>query len=142
MCVSTTCRHSEPPVAIRTCRGIFVLTVNGLLVFTPDVPNVVVHVLGGLGMRARNPAQLAVAETPALTVTVSLLLPVVGPVQYIVKSHCPAATVCNGRLVNAQTVVTPPAVDWMLQTFAAGVLVPTVWSIVDAVHGAAPVPCR
>jgi hypothetical protein len=121
---------------------VVVLTVNGLAVFAPDDPNVVVHVLSGLGMVGTNPAQLAVSETPALTVTVSLLLPVVGPVQYIVKSHRPAATVCSGRLVNAQTVVTPPVADWMLQAFASGVLVPTFWSMVDAVQGLAPVPCR
>src|SRR5260370_40149778 len=93
-------------------------------------------------MVARNPTQVAVSETPALTVTVSLVLPL-PPVQYIVKSQTPRATVCSGRLLNDQTVVTPPAVDWMLQTFAAGVLTPTAWSIlVGAAHGAAPVPCR
>src|SRR5712692_6143041 len=105
MCVSTTCRHSEPPVGIRTCRGIFVLTVNGLLEFTPDVLNVVVHVLGGLGMRARNPEQLALAETPERTGTMYLLVRVVGPLQYLVKSPCSPNTVCNGWLVMAETVV-------------------------------------
>src|SRR5437879_5425780 len=65
--VRTTCRHSDPPAGMT--RGSWlalVLTVKGLVVLAPDDPNVVVHVLGGLGTVATNPTQLAVAETPAL----------------------------------------------------------------------------
>src|SRR6266851_5588908 len=90
-------------------------------------------------MVARNPAQLAVSETPAATVTVSLVLPL-PPVQYMVKGQTPAATVCRGRLVNPQVDVTPPAAVWMAQ---AVVCVPIVWSSVLATHaGEVPLPCR
>src|SRR5260370_14329283 len=83
-------------------------------------------------------AQLAVTETPTLTVTVSLVFPS-PPVQYIEKLHTPAATVCAGRLVNPKTVVTPPGVDWIAQ---ARFFDPPSWSMVGASQaGAAPVPC-
>src|SRR5437879_10077735 len=115
-----------------------VLTVKGLTVLAPDDPNVVVHVLGGLGTVATNPTQLAVAETPALTVTVSLVAPV-PPVQNMVKSHKPAETVCSGRLLSSKTVVTPPALDWTLHGVARD---PISWSIVGTVQpGAMPAPC-
>ena len=97
------------------------------------------QVVPPFGIVATKPAQLAVAETPALTVTVSLVFPV-PPVQYMVKDHTPAATVCAGRLVNPQVDVTPPAVDWMEQGV---VCVPIVWSIVVATQaGDVPLPWR
>src|SRR6266581_2365403 len=64
-----------------------------------------------------NPAQLAVAEMPALNATVSFVEPV-PPVQYMVKAHTPADTVCSGRLVNSKTVVTPPELDWISHAVA------------------------
>ena len=64
------------------------------------------------GIVATNPTQLAVADTPAVMVTVSLVAPE-PPVQYMVKLQTPAVTVCAGRLVNPQVVVTPPDADWI-----------------------------
>jgi hypothetical protein len=137
VCVKTTCRQSEPPAGMTIGSNWGGLaTVNGLVAFAPDSPYVVVHVLGTVGTVATNPAQLAVTETPALTVTVSLVLPV-PPVQYIVKLHTPADTVCAGRFVKPNTVVTPPDDDWIAQGVA---WVPAFWSMVDVVH-AGP-PCR
>src|SRR5437764_6254227 len=90
-------------------------------------------------MEGVKPAQVAVAETPALTVTVSMVLPE-PPVQYIVNDHTPAVTVCAGRLVNPKTEVTPPDADWIWQGVACA---PTVWSMVKGTHrGPTPVPCR
>src|SRR2546421_8311958 len=113
-----------------------VLTVNGLVVLTPLDPYVDDQVEPTLGMSGTKAAQLDVAETPTAMLTVSFVFPV-PPVQYILKLHTPAATVCAGRLLNDHVVVTPP--DWIWHEV---VLVPTVWSTVLAVHpGAVPVPC-
>jgi hypothetical protein len=68
-------------------------------------------VVPAFGIAATNPAQLDVADIPALTVIVSFVLPF-PPFQYMVKVHTPAATVWAGRLVKPQTAVTPA--DWML----------------------------
>ena len=88
-------------------------------------------------MIATKPAQLAVAETPEVMLTESLVAPE-PPDQYIVKVHTPAATVCAGSPVHAQVVVTPPAADWIAQGVAR---VPTFASMVLAVQpGAVPVP--
>ena len=90
-----------------------------------------------MGISGTKAAQLDVAETPTAMLTTSLVLPL-PPVQYILKLHTPAATVCAGRLLNDQVVTAPP--DWISQ---AGLCVPAVWSSVLAVHaGAVPVPCR
>src|ERR1700693_2427469 len=90
-------------------------------------------------MAATNVAQLEVADIPALTVTVSFVLPF-PPLQFIVKVHTPAATVWAGRLVKPHTEVTPPAADWMLHGV---VRVPTAWSTVLVTQaGDVPVPCR
>src|SRR5882672_2592300 len=97
--------HSEPPGGMTSASWLaLVLTVNGLVVLTPEEPYVVAHVEPTFGMVATNRAQLAVAETPALTVTVSLVAPD-PPVQYIVNVQTPAATVWVGRLVNPQVDV-------------------------------------
>ncbi len=138
LCVKTTCRHSEPPAGMISGNSwlALVLTVNGLAVNVPDKPYVAVQVLGAAGTVATNPAQLVVAETPALRVAVSLVLPL-PPIQYIVKLQTPGDTVCGcaSGLVNAKTVVTPPADDWMAQGVAC---VPTFWSMVGVVHAAPP----
>src|SRR5258708_25983481 len=89
-----------------------VLTVKGLVVLAPDDPYVVDHVVPGFGIAATNAAQLDVADIPALTVTVSMVLPFPPP-QYKVKVQTPPATVCAGRLVKPQTEVTPPEADWL-----------------------------
>src|SRR5262245_2980255 len=90
-------------------------------------------------MVATNPAQLVVAEIPAVMLTLSLVEPV-PPGQYIVKVHTPAATVCAGRPVHPQVVVIPPDADWIWQAVPR---IPTEESIEVAVHpGAAPVPWR
>src|SRR5450759_4618859 len=103
----------------------------------PDEPYVVDHVVPAFGTVATNPAQLAVADTPALTVTASLVLPF-PPVQYMVKVHTPAATVWAGRLVKPHVDVTPP--DRISQGV---VLVPGAWSIALAIQaGDVPLPCR
>jgi hypothetical protein len=83
-----------------------VLTVNGLVVLAPLFPNVVVQVLPTFGMMARKPAQLPAATTPTLTATVSRVKPD-PPVQYMVKDHTPALTVCAGRFVKPHTLVDP-----------------------------------
>jgi hypothetical protein len=109
----------------------------GLVVLAPDDPYEVVHVEPTFGIAATKSAQLAVAETPALTLTVSFVAPL-PPVQYIVKVQTPAATVCVGRFVNPQVEVTPA--DWIVQAVAR---VPIVWSSVPAAQpGAVPLPCR
>jgi hypothetical protein len=114
-----------------------VLTVSGLVKLAPDDPKVVDHVEPTFGIVATNGAQLAVAETPAITVTVSLVAPV-PPVQYIVKVQTPAATVWVGRFVNPHVEVTPA--DWIVQAVAR---VPIVWSRAPAVQpGAVPLPWR
>jgi hypothetical protein len=101
------------------------------------VPKVVVHVLPPFGTVATKPAQLAVADTPAVTVTVSLVVPV-PPVQYIVKDQTPALIVCSGKLENANTEVVPLA-----ETEHGVARAPTAWSIVAGVQpGETPVPCR
>ena len=115
------------------------LTVKGLAVFAPAAPKVVDHVVPAFGIVATNPAQLAVAETPAVIVTVSFVsgLP---SFQYMVKAHIPAPTVCAGRLVNPQTLLTPAAVDLMTQGVGR---MPITWFIVLATHaGDVPLPCR
>ena len=118
------------------------LTVNGLVVLAPDDPKVVDQVVPAFGMVATKPAQVAVAETPAVTVTVSLVAPE-PPVQYIVKVQTPAVTVCAGRFVNPQVDVTPPEADWIAQAVAVVGRVPIAWSSVLATQpGAVPLPCR
>src|SRR5260370_33458193 len=88
-----------------------VLTVTGLVRLAPDDPYVVDQVVPAFGMSATKTAQLDVGEMPALTVTVSMVLPL-PPVQYIVKVHTPAATVWVGRLVKPHTAVTTPPAAW------------------------------
>ena len=86
---------------------------------------------------ATKPAQLAPTTAPAVTVTVSFVVPE-PPVQYMVKDHTPALTVCEGRFVNPKMDVVPLA-----ETEHAVARVPTTWSIVDGVQpGETPVPCR
>jgi hypothetical protein len=85
-----------------------VLTVTGLVVFAPLVPKVVVQVVPPFGIVATNPAQLAPATAPTLTITVSLVEPV-PPVQLKVNDQTPALTVCDGRLVKPKTDVVPLA---------------------------------
>jgi hypothetical protein len=84
-----------------------VLSVNGLVVCAPVGPKVVDHVVPAIGIvGGNNTAQLAVADTPALIVTVSLTLPVPPP-QYMVKSQTPEATVWTGRFVKLHVYVIP-----------------------------------
>src|SRR5579864_7928071 len=91
-CVSVTWMHSEPPGAMSSGSWLaLVLTVNGLVRFVPLAPYVATQVDPAFGTRATNPAQLAVADTPAAIVTSSRVFPV-PPFQYIVKVHTPAAT--------------------------------------------------
>jgi hypothetical protein len=98
MCARVTDKHSDPPGGITSGSWLplvvppLVLTVKGLVVWVPLGPKVVDHVVPAFGMVATKPAQLAVADTPALTVTELLTLPV-PPIQYIVKSQTPPATV-------------------------------------------------
>src|SRR5438132_4042317 len=132
--------HRDPPARM-TCGSwlVLVLTVKGLVVFAPFDPYVVVHVEPTAGTVATKAAQLAVAETPAAMVTVSLVVPE-PPVQYIVNVHTPAATVWAGRLLKDQVFTTPPAADWIAHAVA---WVPTAWSTVLAVQpGAVPAPGR
>ncbi len=135
--MSATLKHREPPGGITRGNWLaLVLTVNGLVVLTPLLPNVVVHV-PTLGIVATKPAQLAPTTAPAVTVTVSFVVPE-PPVQYMVKDHTPALTVCEGRFVNPKMDVVPLA-----ETEHAVARVPTTWSIVDGVQpGETPVPCR
>jgi hypothetical protein len=91
--VNVTCRHKDPPwVMTRGSWLALVLTVKGLAVLAPDDPYVVDHVVPGFGIAATNAAQLDVADIPALTVTVSMVLPF-PPLQYKVKVQTPPATV-------------------------------------------------
>jgi hypothetical protein len=140
LCLRVTDRQSEPPAGIeRDAWLALVLTVKGLAGFALTAPKVVVHVVPALGIVAAKPAQLAVAETPAVTVTVSLVAGFPS-FQYMVKAHTPAPTVCAGRLVNPQTVLTPAAVDRMTQGVGR---IPIAWFIVLATHaGDVPLPCR
>ena len=94
-----------PPVG----GGPAVLTVNGLEVFVVADPKVAVHVVPGFGIVAAKAAQLAVADTPAVTVTALLAFPV-PPLQYMVKPQTPEATVCVTGLVKLQDVATPGAI--------------------------------
>ncbi len=106
--VSVTARHSEPPGGMTSAScGALVLTFKGFAVLPVALPNDVDQVLPTLGTVATKPAQLAVADTPAETLTVSLVDPL-PPFQYIVKVHTPAATAWAGSELNANTVVTPP----------------------------------
>jgi hypothetical protein len=138
--VSVTDRQSEPFAGITSGSWLaLVLTVTGLVVLAPVAPKVVDHVVPAFGIVATNATQLDVGEIPAVTVTVSLKLPV-PPVQFIVKLHAPAATVCRGRFENAHVVVVPPEVDVMLHGVPR---VPIDWSRVVATQaGDVPLPCR
>jgi hypothetical protein len=138
LCVSVTERQSEPPAGITSGSWLaLVLTVNGLPVFAPPDPNVVVHVLPALGIVATNPAQLEVRETPTATLTVSVFVGLPG-IQYIVKVQTPAATVCAGSPVHAHVVVIPPAAGCTSQGVAR---LPGVGLSVLAVQpGAVPEP--
>lgn len=110
-----TLTQSDPPAGMTSEAWLaLVLTVRGLVLFTVAEPYGAVQVEPPLGTCAAKPAQLAVAETPAAMVTVSFVV-ADPPVQTIVNVHRPAATVCAGRFVKAQTVVMPPDVDRILQ---------------------------
>jgi len=85
-----------------------VVTVSGLVGFEVPDPKVVVHA-PGFGIVATNVAQLAVADTPTLTVTVLLEFPG-PPLQYMVKDQNPEVTICAGRFVKLQVVVAPGAI--------------------------------
>src|SRR5712692_10856577 len=104
-CDRVTWKQREPPAGITSAAWLaLVWTVNGLVVLVPLFPNVVVQVVPPLGTVATKPAQLAPATTPALTVTVSRVLPV-PPVQFIVNDQKPELIVCAGRFVKPKTDV-------------------------------------
>jgi hypothetical protein len=92
LCVIVTLKQRDPPAGIETEAWLaLVLTVKGLVVFAPVVPKVVIQVVPRFGIVVTTPAQLAVGETPAATVTVSLMLPDPS-FQYMVKLQIPAET--------------------------------------------------